>query len=90
MVKVIVQNKSNAYWFDKFIEKLENSNPLQLQIIEDHLNFEVEDEEDLINEAESTLDIFKKFIDGYENDTINKKSLKNKITELYNEAISLE
>jgi len=90
MVKVIVQNKSNPYWFDKFIERLEDSNPLQLQIIEDHLNFEVEDEEDLINEAESTLDIFKKFIDGYENDKINKKSLKNKITELYNEAISLE
>ena len=89
MVKVIVTNKTNHFWFDKFIENLESENPLDIQIVEDHLNLNLEDDNDIINEAESTLDIFKKHIDAYEVKNLDKDKLSKKITELYNEAISI-
>lgn len=89
MVKVIVTNKTNHFWFDKFIENLEAANPLDIQIVEDHLNLNLEDDNDIVNEAESTLDIFKKHIDAYEVKNLDKDKLSKKITELYNEAISI-
>lgn len=90
MVKVIVQNKSNLYWFDKFIENIESENPLDMQIVEDHLHLDLEEDQDIVKEAESTLDIFKKYIDGSEIKHINKDRLKHKIVELYNEALTIE
>jgi DNA repair exonuclease SbcCD nuclease subunit len=89
LIKVIVTNKTNHYWFDKFIENLESENPLDIQIVEDHLNLDLADDQEIINEAESTLDIFEKFIDTYEVKNLNKDKLLNKITELYNEALSI-
>jgi hypothetical protein len=54
---------NNLYWFDKFIENIESEGPHQLQIVEDHLNLDLEEnEQQIIDEAESTLDIFKKYI----------------------------
>jgi DNA repair exonuclease SbcCD nuclease subunit len=65
MVKVIVTNKTNHYWFDKFIEHLESENPIDIQIVEDNLHLDLEENEDIVDEAESTLDIFKKYIENY-------------------------
>lgn len=89
MIKVIVTNKTNHYWFDKFIENLEGENPIDIQIVEDHLNLNMENDQDIVNEAESTLEIFKKYIDAYEMKNVNKDKLTKKIFDLYNEAISI-
>lgn len=89
LIKVIVTNKTNHYWFDKFIENLEEENPIDIQIVEDHLNLNLEDDQEIVNEAESTLDIFKKYIDAYEVKNLDKNKLSSKITELYNEALSI-
>lgn len=89
ILKVIVTNKTNHYWFDKFIENLESQNPIDIQIVEDHLNLNTENDQDIVNEAESTVDIFKKYIDNYEMKNINKDKLTKKILDLYNEAISI-
>jgi DNA repair exonuclease SbcCD nuclease subunit len=89
IVKVIVKNKTNPYWFDLFIDAIENTAPIDLQVVEDHLNLDIEDDSDIIDEAESTLDIFKKYIEGYEMKNLNKEKLTKKIFELYNEALSL-
>jgi len=90
IVKVIVQNKTNLYWFDKFIENLESENLLDLQIVEDHLNLNLEDDNDIVNEAESTINIFKKYIEGIDTKTVNKEKLEKKIIDLYNEALAVE
>jgi DNA repair exonuclease SbcCD nuclease subunit len=90
MLKVIVTNKSNPIWFDKFIENIEGENPIEMQIVEDHLNLALEEDSDIVNEAESTLDIFKKYIEGVESKTVNKEKLEKKIVELYTEALSVE
>ena len=89
VIKVIVTNKTNHYWFDKFIENLEGENPIDIQIVEDHLHLNLEDDQDIVNEAESTLEIFKKYIDNYELKNIDKDKLTKKIFEIYNEAMGL-
>lgn len=90
LVKIIVSNKNDHYLFDKFVENLESSNPIDIQIIEDHMNLDLETDEDIVNESESTIDIFKKYIEGYDIKSLDKSVLTNKIVELYNEAISIE
>ena len=89
LIKVIVTNKTNHYWFDKFIENLESENPIDIQIVEDHLNLNMENDQDIVDEAESTIDIFKKYIDSYELKNVNKDKLNKKIFDLYNEAMGL-
>jgi hypothetical protein len=90
IIKIIIQEKNNPYWFDKFIENIEKNNPIDIQIVEDHLNLNLEEDQDIIDEAESTIDIFKKYIRNTESKNINKEKLENKIVELYNEALTLE
>jgi hypothetical protein len=67
------------FWFDKFIENIESENPLDIQIVEDHLNLNLEEDSDIVNEAESTIDIFKKYISGFDEKTVNKEKLEKKI-----------
>ena len=90
IVKVIVQNKTDPYRFDKFIERLEKVGVLEMQIVEDHLNLAVAEDEDIVNEAESTIGIFKKYIDQVNSANLDKTKLEQTIVELYQEAISLE
>ena len=89
IVRVIIQNKTNPFWFDKFIENIEQQNPVEIQIVEDHLNLNLEEDSDIVDEAESTVDIFKKYIKAIETPS-NKEKLENKIVEIYNEALTLE
>jgi DNA repair exonuclease SbcCD nuclease subunit len=89
-VKVIVTNKTNPYWFDMFIENLEKIGISNLQIVEDHLNLALEEDGDIVDEAESTIDIFKKYIGQYNLPDSNRIKLENVIVELYNEALTIE
>jgi DNA repair exonuclease SbcCD nuclease subunit len=89
MLKVIVTNNSNPVWFDKFISNIEQENPIDIQIVEDHLNLNLEEDTDIVNEAESTIEMFKKYISGFD-EKVNKVKLENKIVEIYNEALTLE
>jgi len=90
IVKIIVQNKTDLYKFDRFIDAFEKVGVLEMQIVEDHLNLGVVEDEEIINEAESTIGIFKKYIDQVNSPNLNKEKLEQTIVELYNEAISIE
>ena len=90
IVKVIVQNKTNLYKFDRFIDALEKIGVLEIQIVEDHLNLGVTEDEDIVNEAESTIGIFKKYIDQVNSANLDKIKLEQTIVELYNEALAIE
>jgi hypothetical protein len=90
IVKVIVQNKNNPLWFDKFIENIESENPIEMQIVEDHLNLNLEDDNDIVNEAESTIDIFKKYLETTQIKNVDTVKLTSKIIELYQEALTVE
>jgi len=88
-VKVIVSNKTDLYRFDKIIERIEQQGVINLQVVEDHLNLNLEGDEDIVNEAESTVDIFKKYIDQIDV-PINKSKLENTIVDLYHEALTVQ
>ena len=90
IIKIIITEKNNPYWFEKFIGNIEKQNPVDIQIVEDHLNLNLEEDQEIIDEAESTIDIFKKYITGAEVRGVDKIKLENKIVELYNEALTVE
>jgi predicted phosphodiesterase len=90
IIKIIITEKNNPYWFEKFIENIEKQNPIDIQIVEDHLNLNLEDDDEIIDEAESTIEIFKKYITGAEVKGVDKIKLESKIVELYNEALTVE
>jgi len=89
IIKVIVKNKTNPYMFDKYIELLEHHGLLNLQIVEDNLNLDLETDDNIINEAESTIDIFKKYIDQISSAGVNKAKLESTIIDIYNEALNV-
>jgi hypothetical protein len=90
IVKVIVKNKTDPYLFDRCIEQFEKDGVLEMQIVEDHLNLGVAEDEDIINEAESTVSIFKKYIEQVNSANLDKEKLEKTIVELYNEALAIE
>ena len=87
-VKVIVSEKTNPYWFDMFIDKLEKANPIHVQVVEDHLNLDLESDDDIVNEAEDTLTILHKYVDALDV-SVSKPKLESTIKELYSEALSI-
>lgn len=89
-VKLVVTNKTNPFWFDRFCEQLEKVGVLNLQIVDDHLNLNLEDDSDIVDEAESTLDIFKKHINLVNTPNLNREKLELVITDLYNQALAVE
>ncbi len=87
-VKVIVKSKNNPYWFDTFIDKLETSGVIDLQVVEDHLNLDLEEDQDIVDEAEDTLTIFRKTIDSM--NVPFKDRLFQAIADLHDEALTIE
>jgi DNA repair exonuclease SbcCD nuclease subunit len=87
-VKVIISEKNNPYWFDIFIEKLEKANPVHVQVVEDHLHLDIESDDEIVSEAEDTLTILHKYIEGLDSN-VNKTSLEKTIKDLYQEALSI-
>jgi DNA repair exonuclease SbcCD nuclease subunit len=90
IIKIIIKEKNNPFWFDRFIENIEKTNPVDIQIVEDHLNLNLEEDKDIVDEAESTIEIFKKYITGAEIKGVDKVKLEKKISDLYFEAMTLE
>jgi len=86
-VKVIVREKSNPYWFDIFIDKLEKAGPHNVQVVEDHLHLDLETDDEIVNEAEDTITILTKYIEALDIST-DKQLVEQTIKDLYNEALS--
>ena len=49
-----------------YIEKLEKVDPMQIQVVQDHLHLDLEDDEDIIDEAEDTITILNTYVDNLE------------------------
>ena len=88
-VKVVKHSSGNPYWFDKFMDELIKAEPLNVQVVEDHLNLDMEDDEELINEAEDTMTILSRYIEQMP-DNVPKKKLDNLMRSLYTEALHFE
>jgi len=88
-IKVIVKTKNNPYWFDLFIDKLEKSDIVNIQVVDDNLNLNLETDDSIIDEAEDTLTILHKYVENLDLQT-NKAELDVLLRSLYEEALSVE
>jgi len=86
-IKVVVTNKSNPYYFDRFMDHLYSVNPVEIKVIED-FNYEVGEE--TIEGAEDTLTVLNKYVDGLTCFDGNKSHLKDFVKSIYLEAMQLE
>ena len=86
-VKVIVENKTDYYKFDKFINSLYDNNVVDLKIVEDFTisnnNYEFDD-----TEIKDTLSLLNEYIDEVEL-SVNKNSLKSLMKSLYIESCEI-
>ena len=89
VIKVITKTKNNPHLFDVFIEKLEKAGVADLQAVEDHLNLNLELDDDIVEEAEDTLSILNKFVTQIA-DKNNHKNLSKLLKDLYDEALTVE
>lgn len=88
-VKIIINNKTNPYWFDMYMEKLEKVEPIHVQVVEDHLNLDLEDADSLIEEAEDTLTILNNYVASM-NTITDKEGVSSLIHDLYQEALRID
>ena len=58
-------------------------------MVYDHLNLELDDDDDIVKEAEDTATILSNYIDNL-NTTVDKKRLDTLMRTLYNEALHVE
>ena len=72
------------------MNNLYNVNPIDITIAEDFADLTEGVEDDMINEAEDTITIINKFVDGIKEDHIDNDKLKSVLKELYVEALNLE
>lgn len=89
IVKVVVKNKTNPYWFDMYISALEKAGALDIQVVEDHLNLQLEDDDDIVDEAEDTLTILKNYANSITTN-VETADLNKFLTDLYAEALTVE
>jgi|TARA_R110002074_G_scaffold65446_1_gene155523 DNA repair exonuclease SbcCD nuclease subunit len=87
-VKVIIKNKENTMLFDLYMEKLEAVDPMSIQVVTDHLHMDLEDDSDIIDEAEDTLTILDNYVEGLEIKS-SKPELQNLLRSLHDEALSV-
>ena len=86
IVKLIVRKKSDPKKFEKFVDKLYNSNVHELKIIE---NFVIQESEDFeAFESEDTLSILNRYIEEAEIN-LDKSRVQKMIQEIYQEACEL-
>lgn len=87
-VKIVVSKKSDFYKFDTFMNKLYNSDPYDVKIIEDFSEFK-DGELDESIDLEDTMDVLSNYIDNVETTNVDKEKLKVFMKTLYTEAINI-
>jgi hypothetical protein len=87
IVKVVVHNKNNPFWFDQFIDRIEKVGVVDLQIVDDNLYLDLEDDHDLAEGLEDTVTVLQKYTEQITH--IDNKKLFNTMLDIYNEAVSI-
>jgi len=89
LVKVVVLNKQNPFLFDYVIDNLYKSGISDIGIVEDFSDTNSIEDQDIVDQAEDTMTILSKYIDGLELNVESNK-LKSIMKEVYIEALNTE
>lgn len=87
-VKVVVVEKGNAFLFDSVIDNLIKAGAIDVSIVEEFSDI-ITDKEELVDQAEDTMTILSKYIDGIHTN-VDSEKLKNLLRELYVESLNVE
>jgi len=89
-IKLVVQEKTNPYWFDMVLDKIYKNDPFNLTIVEDYSEDLLTASTDLsIDQAKDTMTILATYIESLEDNT-RKDDLKAFIKDLYVSAVQAE
>ena len=88
-VKLVVLNKQNPYLFDHVVDCLYKAGVADLSIVEDFSDTILENEDELVDQAEDTMTILSKYIDNLTLD-VDSDILKKLMREIYIEALNTE
>lgn len=88
-VRVVVKNKDNPQLFDRFMKMIDSLHPLDVMIVEDHLNLNVEEDTDL-GDVEDTQTFLQRYADQLTVTENRKQRLKTLFATLYRESQELE
>ena len=88
-VKVVVMNKSDQFVFDRFIDRIQNRNILELKIAENFSEFLGNNVDDNEISVEDTSVLLDSYIDAVDTD-LDKDRIKQQMSELMTEAQALE
>ena len=87
-VKVIVKNRTNAYLYDMFMNRLSECGAVDVKAIDDNLNLESAGVDEILDETKDTTEILHNYIDSLDT-SVEKSKIKRVVEELYSEALSL-
>lgn len=87
-IKVIVKNRTNAYIYDLFMNKIAESGAADIKSIDDSMNLENVGAEEILDETKDTKEILHQYIDSLDTN-VDKQKVKTLVNELYIEALNL-
>jgi hypothetical protein len=87
-VKVIVKNRTNAYLYDLFMNRMSDSGAVDVKAIEDNLNLSELGTEEILDETKDTSELLSEYIDSIDTQA-DKDRIKSVVNDLYHEALSL-
>lgn len=86
-VRVVIQEKTNPFGFERLLDKIGKTNPIDISFTDDTLDLSFGDEE-LMEDIEDTQSIIVQSIEQAAN-PIHQEALKKFMLDLYGEAVSL-
>jgi DNA repair exonuclease SbcCD nuclease subunit len=90
-VKVVVVRKQNPYLFDTFMDMLYKASPLDVTTVEDYTETALDAAQGVVNQAEDTVTIIRKCVDGMKMPGgVDPEKLKGILQEIYVEAVNTE
>lgn len=88
-VKIVVEKRTNAFLFDQYIDSITKANPLDISVVEDFTEITDNNADIDIDQAEDTITILDKYVDGLTL-PVESGKIKGILRDVYFEAMTLE
>ena len=87
-LKIVVEKRNNSFLFDSLIDAITKVAPLEIAVVEDFSEI-TENVEVYIDQAEDTITILNKYVDGLTL-PVESDKIKTVLRDVYSQALSME